>query len=134
MRSVDQSGASSSGIIALSADDSGAISASLLASPEIAEMRKAARRDEEEESLISRCLEGDVEAFRPLVQRYQRLAFSVALRMRAAARSVVARSLSGANRRSNATASVDTEVAWSRSPIAAWRTDRSTSADAYESA
>src|SRR6185369_13039157 len=53
----------------------------LLASPEIAEMRKTARRDEEEESLISKCLEGDVEAFRPLVQRYQRLAFSVALRM-----------------------------------------------------
>lgn len=62
-------------------DDSGAISASLLASPELAELRAAARRDEEEESLIARCLEGHVEAFRPLVQRYQRLAFSVALRM-----------------------------------------------------
>jgi RNA polymerase sigma-70 factor (ECF subfamily) len=81
LRSVDQSGASSSGIIALSADDSGAISASLLAAPELAEMRAAARRDHEEETLISRCLEGDVEAFRPLVHRYQRLAFSVALRM-----------------------------------------------------
>src|SRR4029079_8713563 len=33
------------------------------------------------EELISRCLAGDVEAFRPLVQRYQRLAFSVAFRM-----------------------------------------------------
>ena len=31
--------------------------------------------------LIRRCLSGDVEAFRPLVQRYQRLAFSVAFRM-----------------------------------------------------
>ena len=80
MRRVDQSGASSSGIIALT-DDSGAISASVLASPEITALRATARRDEEEESLIARCLEGDVEAFRPLVQRYQRLAFSVALRM-----------------------------------------------------
>lgn len=80
MRRVDQSGASTSGIIALT-DDSGAVSASILASPELAEIRAAARRDEEEESLIARCLEGDVEAFRPLVQRYQRLAFSVALRM-----------------------------------------------------
>src|SRR4029434_11267372 len=44
-------------------------------------MRATARRDEEEESLIARCLEGDVEAFRPLVQRYQRVAFSVAFRM-----------------------------------------------------
>jgi len=81
VRSVDQSGASSSGIIALSAEDSGGASASLLASPELAEIRAAARRDEEEESLIARCLQGDVEAFRPLVQRYQRLTFSVALRM-----------------------------------------------------
>ena len=47
----------------------------------MAAIRAAAKRDEEEESLIARCLEGDVEAFRPLVQRYQRLAFSVALRM-----------------------------------------------------
>jgi RNA polymerase sigma-70 factor (ECF subfamily) len=77
VRSVDQSGAST---IALP-DDSGAISASVLASAELAELRAGARRDEEEESLIARCLEGDVEAFRPLVQRYQRLAFSVALRM-----------------------------------------------------
>jgi RNA polymerase sigma-70 factor (ECF subfamily) len=81
VRSVDKTGASSSGIIALSADDSGGISASLLASPALAEIRATARRDEEEESLIERCREGDVEAFRPLVQRYQRLAFSVALRM-----------------------------------------------------
>jgi len=81
VRRVDQSGAHSSGIITLSTDDSGAVSASVLASPELAEIRAAARRDEEEESLIARCLEGEVEAFRPLVQRYQRLAFSVALRM-----------------------------------------------------
>jgi RNA polymerase sigma-70 factor, ECF subfamily len=80
VRSIHESGASSSGIIALS-DDSGAVSASLLASPELAEIRAAARRDQEEESLIERCLKGEVEAFRPLVQRYQRLAFSVALRM-----------------------------------------------------
>ena len=38
-------------------------------------------RGEEEQSLIERCLGGDMEAFRPLVQRYRRLAFSVALRM-----------------------------------------------------
>ena len=81
MRSVHESAASSWGIIALSADDSVAVSASILASPEIAELRSAARRDAEEESLIERCLHGDVEAFRPLVQRCQRLAFSVALRM-----------------------------------------------------
>jgi RNA polymerase sigma-70 factor (ECF subfamily) len=80
VRSVHESGASSSGAIALP-DDSGAISASLLASPELAEIRAAARRDQEEESLIERCLKGEVEAFRPLVHRYQRLAFSVALRM-----------------------------------------------------
>jgi RNA polymerase sigma-70 factor (ECF subfamily) len=38
-------------------------------------------RDAEERRFIARCLAGEVEAFRPLVQRYQRLAFSVALRM-----------------------------------------------------
>jgi RNA polymerase sigma-70 factor (ECF subfamily) len=38
-------------------------------------------RDAEELRLIDRCIAGEVEAFRPLVQRYQRLAFSVALRM-----------------------------------------------------
>jgi len=81
VRPGDKSSASSSGIIALSTDDSGAISASILASPEINELRATAKRDREEECLIERCLQGDVEAFRPLVQRYQRLAFSVALRM-----------------------------------------------------
>jgi RNA polymerase sigma-70 factor (ECF subfamily) len=38
-------------------------------------------RDEEEQWLIGRCISGEVEAFRPLVQRYQRVAFSVAFRM-----------------------------------------------------
>jgi len=38
-------------------------------------------QDREEAALISRCAYGDVEAFRPLVQRYQRIAYSVALRM-----------------------------------------------------
>ena len=42
---------------------------------------KAVARDEEENGLIARCLAGDAESFRPLVQRYQRLVFSVALRM-----------------------------------------------------
>jgi RNA polymerase sigma-70 factor (ECF subfamily) len=36
---------------------------------------------QEEQALIERCLGGEPESFRPLVQRYQRLAFSVALRM-----------------------------------------------------
>ena len=34
-----------------------------------------------EEALIARCLLGDSESFRPLVQRYQRVVFSVAFRM-----------------------------------------------------
>jgi RNA polymerase sigma-70 factor (ECF subfamily) len=38
-------------------------------------------RDAEEQLLITRCLAGDVEAFRPLVGRYQRVVFSIALRM-----------------------------------------------------
>ena len=37
--------------------------------------------DREEQALIARCLAGEADAFRPLVQRYQRLVFSVALRM-----------------------------------------------------
>lgn len=36
---------------------------------------------DEEQMLIERCLAGDTESFRPFVQRYQRVAFSVALRM-----------------------------------------------------
>jgi RNA polymerase sigma-70 factor (ECF subfamily) len=38
-------------------------------------------RDQEEQRLIDRCLSGEVEAFRPLVNRYQRVTFSIALRM-----------------------------------------------------
>jgi RNA polymerase sigma-70 factor (ECF subfamily) len=38
-------------------------------------------RDREEEQLIERCLQGEAEAFRPLVSRYQRVTYSVALRM-----------------------------------------------------
>jgi RNA polymerase sigma-70 factor (ECF subfamily) len=38
-------------------------------------------RVDDEEALVRRCLEGDTESFRPLVQRYQRVAFSVARRM-----------------------------------------------------
>ena len=34
-----------------------------------------------EEALIARCLAGEPDAFRPLVQRYQRVVFSVAFRM-----------------------------------------------------
>jgi len=52
----------------------------LRASPEPSEA-VASARDAEEALLIERCLAGDVEAFRPLVQRYQRVAFAVALRM-----------------------------------------------------
>jgi len=40
-----------------------------------------ARRAEEEQALIARCVAGDADAYRPLVQRYQRMAFSVAVRM-----------------------------------------------------
>lgn len=39
------------------------------------------RQGGEEQALIERCLVGETESFRPLVQRYQRIAFSVALRM-----------------------------------------------------
>ncbi len=66
-------------MIALDRDESGA-----LVVPPIVEAPyapPASGRDAQEEELIARCLAGDVEAFRPLVQRYQRLAFSVALRM-----------------------------------------------------
>jgi RNA polymerase sigma-70 factor (ECF subfamily) len=40
-----------------------------------------ASKGDEEQALIERCLAGESECFRPLVQRYQRIAFSVALRM-----------------------------------------------------
>ena len=35
----------------------------------------------DEDALVGRCLAGDSEAFRPLVQRHQRVVFSVAFRM-----------------------------------------------------
>jgi RNA polymerase sigma-70 factor (ECF subfamily) len=44
-------------------------------------LASAAVRASEEEALVRRCLDGDPESFRPLVQRYQRVVFSVALRM-----------------------------------------------------
>ncbi len=36
---------------------------------------------DEDQSLVARCLAGDTAAFRPLVERYQRVLFTVALRM-----------------------------------------------------
>jgi len=48
---------------------------------ESATLGSGAIRPDEEQVLINRCLAGDAEAFRPLVQRYQRVTFSVALRM-----------------------------------------------------
>jgi len=41
----------------------------------------AVRRADEEQALIERCRAGETECFRPLVHRYQRVVFSVALRM-----------------------------------------------------
>jgi RNA polymerase sigma-70 factor (ECF subfamily) len=81
--SGNQSGrsASASGAIALDPDDSGAIGPAIAASIRTAMAATPTRRDAEESRLIARCLAGEVEAFRPLVQRYQRLAFSVAFRM-----------------------------------------------------
>ncbi|HEY4392481.1 MAG TPA: sigma-70 family RNA polymerase sigma factor [Polyangia bacterium] len=81
----EHSGPSASGAIALDPEESGALA--LTAIPEAAVVDRsltdtgAHRRDAEESLLIARCVAGDVEAFRPLVQRYQRLAFSVAFRM-----------------------------------------------------
>ena len=82
MRRVNRSDAHSSGVIALPVEESGAIPAPLTRSAaQHAREAFPGARDEEEELLVARCLAGDVEAFRPLVHRYQRLAFSVALRM-----------------------------------------------------
>ena len=78
MRPAEGSG-SSSGVIAL--DESGAIPIPSAAEIEAAVTPAGATLDEQEELLIARCVQGDVEAFRPLVQRYQRLAYSVAFRM-----------------------------------------------------
>jgi RNA polymerase sigma-70 factor, ECF subfamily len=74
---------SASGAIALDPDESGALALAEIPQsfePALGDAQ-AGRRDEEERRLIARCVAGDVEAFRPLVQRYQRLAFSVAFRM-----------------------------------------------------
>jgi RNA polymerase sigma-70 factor (ECF subfamily) len=81
--SGDHSGrsASASGTIALDPDDSGAIGPAVAASIRTTLAALPRARDAEENRLVARCLAGEVEAFRPLVQRYQRLAFSVALRM-----------------------------------------------------
>jgi RNA polymerase sigma-70 factor (ECF subfamily) len=73
--------ASASGAIALEPDDSGATVPTVAASVRTLLEPVATARDAEENRLIARCLAGEVEAFRPLVQRYQRLAFSVAFRM-----------------------------------------------------
>jgi RNA polymerase sigma-70 factor, ECF subfamily len=70
--------ASVSGVLALGPEESGPI---LAAAATKLRNSVAQPRDGEEQNLIDRCLGGEVEAFRPLVQRYQRLTFSVALRM-----------------------------------------------------
>jgi RNA polymerase sigma-70 factor, ECF subfamily len=88
---ANHSGPSASGAIALDPDESGALAIAAIPralDPALGGARIQSRdgdrdrdRDEEELRLIAHCVAGDVEAFRPLVQRYQRLAFSVALRM-----------------------------------------------------
>jgi RNA polymerase sigma-70 factor (ECF subfamily) len=79
VRSADSSGIS--GAIALDPEESGAIPVPIAGVIEADRRRSPDTRDLEEGKLIARCLDGEVEAFRPLVQRYQRLAFSVAFRM-----------------------------------------------------
>ncbi|HXJ21445.1 MAG TPA: sigma-70 family RNA polymerase sigma factor [Polyangia bacterium] len=81
MRQPEHSGPSASGALALDPDESGAIIARAVAAAAASPARTAAARDEEESRLIARCVSGDVEAFRPLVHRYQRLVFAVAFRM-----------------------------------------------------
>lgn len=82
MRRADPSGPSTSGAIALT-DESGTIVARAIAAAGTGATPApiVGSRDAEETRLIARCLAGDVEAFRPLVHRYQRLVFSVAFRM-----------------------------------------------------
>jgi RNA polymerase sigma-70 factor (ECF subfamily) len=68
----------------LSAEETGPIlagAAAMLRNDGSATSSERSARDREEEQLIERCLHGDAEAFRPLVSRYQRVAYSVALRM-----------------------------------------------------
>jgi len=74
--------------VALKPDQSGAFLASVAQVADVAEVDDAAAgapgwtsRDQEERRLIAGCVAGDPEAFRPLVMRYQRQAFAVALRM-----------------------------------------------------
>ena len=62
-------------------DVSGAIALPDPSGPILGFDTPARARDNEEQALIERCLAGDVEAFRPLVIRYQRMAMSVALHM-----------------------------------------------------
>jgi RNA polymerase sigma-70 factor (ECF subfamily) len=81
VRHADHSGPSASGALALDPDESGAIIARAVAAAASAPSRANGARDEEESRLIARCVAGDVEAFRPLVHRYQRLVFAVAFRM-----------------------------------------------------
>jgi RNA polymerase sigma-70 factor (ECF subfamily) len=81
MRHADHTGPSASGALALDPEESGAIIARAIAAAASAPARSPGARDEEESRLIARCLSGDVEAFRPLVHRYQRLVFAVAFRM-----------------------------------------------------
>jgi RNA polymerase sigma-70 factor, ECF subfamily len=45
------------------------------------ELQPVPEKGAAEQALVERCLLGDPESFRPLVHRYQRVAFSVALRM-----------------------------------------------------
>lgn len=60
--------------VALNPEQSGAY-------PVLTSTGDAISRAEEERRLIARCAQGEVEAFRPLVVRYQRVAFSVSYRM-----------------------------------------------------
>jgi RNA polymerase sigma-70 factor (ECF subfamily) len=78
--------ASISGVIALNAEESGPIVSSVLATAATMLRNDGSatsrdQRDSEEQALIDRVLSGEVEAFRPLVARYQRVTFSIALRM-----------------------------------------------------
>jgi RNA polymerase sigma-70 factor (ECF subfamily) len=75
-------------VIALAPEDSGPIMAAAVAAAVRNDALSSRRGPQalaaqavEEQGCIGRCLSGEVEAFRPLVQRYQRLAFSVAFRM-----------------------------------------------------
>jgi len=60
--------------VALTPEQSGAY-------PVLSATGEAVSRAEEERRLIARCAQGEAEAFRPLVVRYQRVAFSVSYRM-----------------------------------------------------